>query len=75
MLIIIERELGTYDEADLMKEVAYMRMEERKRLLRLANHITTHLPEKYLTRRNNLIAKDVSESYYQELKKYLETIR
>lgn len=75
MVFLIERELGTYNEADLIKEIASAKHTERKRLIRLAYLISQQLPEKYqATRKKHLIAKDVSETFYNELKKLLEII-
>lgn len=75
MLILIERELGTYNEADLIQERADAKKDERKRIVKLAYALSKQLPEKYQeTRKKHTIAKDVSESFYYELKKILEII-
>ena len=54
-------------------EIAFAKYQERKRIAQRAYSISQQLPEKYQdTRKKHLIAKDVSQSFYQELKKYLE---
>lgn len=75
MLILIERELGTYNEADLIQEIADAKKDERKRIIKLVYSISQQLPEKYQeTRKKHTIAKDVSENFYYELKRLLEII-
>lgn len=76
MVIIIERELGTYNEADLIKEIAYAKLQERKRIERMAYNIASKLPEKFKSNRKKyLVAIDASQSFYQELKKILEILK
>jgi len=62
------------DHPDL-GEIAYAKFQERKRIAKIAYTLSQQIPEKYQeTRKKHTIAKDVSETFYYELKKILEII-
>lgn len=61
--------------AETIREVAYMRLNERKRIIALANSVINNFPEEYRENRKRYkIALNICNKFYEEVKNKLDPI-